>query len=72
MHTVSYVFALLAHVVAAQKAGKAPGWDKLWDKFAELSETFDVRQVRFVGKEFTHIIDVMVKHARSNNKVRLL
>jgi COP9 signalosome complex subunit 3 len=72
VNTVSYVFALHAHITAAHKVGKASAWAKLWDKFANLLETFDTRQIRFVGKEFTHIIDAMVKHARSSHKVRLL
>lgn len=72
VNTISYVFALSAHVTAAHKAGKASAWAKLWDKFGKLAETLDTRQIRFVGKEFNHIIDALVKYARSSHKVCLL
>jgi COP9 signalosome complex subunit 3 len=72
LNTVPYVYALLAHIAAAQKGGKGPGWEKLWSKIENFLGTFDTRQIRYLGKEFTYIIDVAVKYARSSNQVRLI
>jgi COP9 signalosome complex subunit 3 len=62
---------LLAHINAAQKGGKGLGWEKVWGKIESFLEAFDARQIRYLGKEFTHIIDVALKYARSTNQVCL-
>jgi hypothetical protein len=66
------VYVLLAHITSAQKGGKGVGWENLWGKIESFLSNFDNRQVRYVGKEFTHIIDVVVKYARASNQVRSL
>jgi COP9 signalosome complex subunit 3 len=60
---------LLASISAAQKAAKGQGWDVIWGKIEEFLTSFDNVQVRYVGKEFTHIIDVAVKYATSSGQV---
>jgi COP9 signalosome complex subunit 3 len=72
LNTVPYVYILLANLNASQKVGKTLGWDKLWDKITKLLEFFDTRQILYLGKEFTHIIDAAVSYARSSHQVRLL
>jgi COP9 signalosome complex subunit 3 len=71
LNTVSYVYVMLAHITAAQKGGKGLGWEKLWSKIENFLEAFDGRQIRYLGKEFTHIIDVVIKFARLTDKVCL-
>lgn len=72
LNTASYVYVLLAHITAAQKGGKGFDREKLWDKIESFLESFDNRQIRYLGKEFTHIIDVLVKFANSSHQVSLL
>jgi COP9 signalosome complex subunit 3 len=72
INTVPYIYILLAHINAAQKGNKGVNWDTLWAKIANFLETFDGRQIRYLGKEFTQIIETAVTLARSNNQVSLL
>lgn len=72
LNTVSYVYVLLAHINAAQKGGKGLGWEKVWGRIESFLESFDARQIRYLGKEFTHIIDVALKYARSTNQPALV
>jgi hypothetical protein len=48
------------------------GWNTLLAKIVKFLETFDDRQIRYLGKEFTQIVDAAVTLARSNRQVSLL
>lgn len=69
LNTVPYVFILLAHLQAANKGHKGLSWEDLFEKMVNFAETFDSRQIRYLGKEFSAIIDHLSSIARSSRQV---
>ncbi|KAM5437626.1 hypothetical protein MferCBS31731_005385 [Microsporum ferrugineum] len=70
-HSVAYVQVLLALYQTTQKSGKSgspeafqPGGEG-WKRALEFFETFDPIQVRYVGREFTRLVEIIVAAAHS-------
>lgn len=50
---------------------KGVDFDTLWDKMTGFLATFDPRQIRYVGDEFSHIIDAVAGSAAHSRQVSI-
>ncbi|KAG0651900.1 COP9 signalosome complex subunit 3 [Hyphodiscus hymeniophilus] len=58
LNTVPYTFILIAYMSAYSKHGqKVIKLESLWDKITIYLETFDARQMRYLGPEFIDVCD---------------
>lgn len=64
MNTVPYIYILNAHISSRDAE---PG--VLWLRAKNFLETFDPRQIRYLGEEFTKVIDAVAFFARQTQKV---
>lgn len=71
LNTVPYAFILIAHINALQKGSKVIKLEALWEKISGFLESFDARQVRYLGPEFMTIIDAAATFARQAGQVSL-
>ncbi|KAH8821108.1 hypothetical protein F5884DRAFT_766646 [Xylogone sp. PMI_703] len=63
LNTVPYIYILNAHI-SSREGDPA----KLWVQATNFLETFDPRQIRYLGEEFTKIIDAVAYFARQNQQ----
>jgi len=70
LNTVPYTFTLLAHIAALQKGTKGANFEKLWDRITNFLGTYDPRQIRYLGAEFSHIIETTAAMALQSRQVR--
>ncbi|EFQ98902.1 COP9 signalosome complex subunit 3 [Nannizzia gypsea CBS 118893] len=67
LHSVAYLNVLLAYYQVAQKSDKSsfqPGGEG-WKKALLFFETFDPIQVRYAGREFTRLVEIIASIANS-------
>jgi COP9 signalosome complex subunit 3 len=72
LNSVPYLFILNAHCIAISKGSKVTDLDTLCDKIDNFLEIFDGRQIRYLGKELTQLLDSLTQIARSSRQVCLL
>lgn len=71
-NSVSYLYALNANCTAILKGQKTTDLDTIYDKIATFLETFDGRQIRYVGNELTQLIQTFLQITRGSLQVRLI
>ncbi|KAK2861280.1 hypothetical protein FQN49_004366 [Arthroderma sp. PD_2] len=73
-HSLAYLHVLLAYYQIAQKPGKLANPDtfqpggQAWGKALEFFEVFDPIQVRYAGREFARLVEIIVIIADSNSR----
>ncbi|RKF56951.1 COP9 signalosome complex subunit 3 [Golovinomyces cichoracearum] len=67
INTVPYTFILLASISVCSD-GNETNTTKIWDKITAYLSLFDLRQIRYLGSEFTAIIDAAASFAQSTNR----
>ncbi|KAE8442271.1 hypothetical protein EG329_003531 [Mollisiaceae sp. DMI_Dod_QoI] len=72
LNSVPYANILLANISAMRKGGnKGVDYDTLWEKMTGFLSTFDPRQIRYIGEEFSHIIEAVAGLASQNRQSHL-
>jgi COP9 signalosome complex subunit 3 len=70
LNTVPYTFILIAHINALNKGSKVIKLEALWEKISGYLESFDARQIRYLGNEFMTVIDAAAGFTRQAGQVR--
>ena len=72
LNTVPYTFILLAYITAYSKHGnKTIQLETLWEKISGYLETYDARQIRYLGSEFMQIVEAAAQLGGSAGQVNL-
>jgi len=69
LNTVPYAYILLANYSALAKGNKSINPDELWLKMANFLGNFDARQIRYLGVEYTRIVEIVALYARRQRQV---
>jgi hypothetical protein len=59
----------MANISALSKQPKGVNMDTLWAKMVGFLESFDPRQIRYLGEELDHIIETVAGIAMNNDQV---
>lgn len=73
LNSVPYLLILRAHIAGATRAkGEKLDLDRLWLHMVTFLQSFDPRQIRYAGAEFTSILESAAQIARQTMQVSCL
>lgn len=72
LNSVPFLYILNAHCAIVTKGEKNVDLDYICDKIDKFLETFDGRQIRYLGRQLTQLIESWAYIARGARQVRLL
>ena len=68
-NTASYIFILIAYINAHSKGNKTVSDLEMFQKISKFLNSFDSRQIRYLGKEFHKVVDTLVQMVVSARQV---
>lgn len=72
LNSIPYAYILLANIAAMRKGNtKGVDFETLWDKMIGFLVSFDPRQIRYIGEEFSAIVDAVAGSAAQNRQSHL-
>ncbi|CAD6500664.1 BgTH12-06373 [Blumeria graminis f. sp. triticale] len=68
LNTVPYTFVILANITYFSKRIEETELMYFWNKISSYLDLFDARQIRYLGEEFSSIIDAFINLSRQNDQ----